>query len=275
MWNCDLGQIRKTSRCIWLHCNGSGLFRTRRWRLTSPFGWPGIEIFTGQNNLIFLSSRFALFLFYSSKGDTRLPQYHNVRHQPDHSNTIYLIRYIHLWLCKTVVVLVWNDRQARQQRGTMEKLIEAESAAPYRHHTDDVIRETHWHLSTPALLVFQSEGAAGRVSFLGPKERLSSLCENHVFHVWLKTGIFFFLQGRTFALYEYTDGKTSTIQSLPLLQRITNSSGYVNNEFSLTTRSSTNDLWLPESQSPAEVTNYRLKPSFSLSLHFKVYWVLN
>lgn len=156
MWNCDLGQIRKTLHCIWLHCNGSGLFRTQRWRLTSPFGWPGIEIFTGQNNFIFLSSRFALFLFYSSKGDTRLPQYHNVWHLPDHSNTIYLIRYIYLWLCETVVVLVRNDRQARQQRGTMEKLIEAESAAPYLYHTDDVIRETHWHLSTPALLVLQS-----------------------------------------------------------------------------------------------------------------------
>lgn len=113
----------------------------------------GLEIFTGQNNFIFLSSRFALFLFYSSKGDTRLPQYHNVRHQPDHSNTIYLIRYIYLWLCETVVVLVRNDRQARQQRGTMEKLIEAESAAPYLYHTDDVIRETQ---STPALLVLQS-----------------------------------------------------------------------------------------------------------------------
>lgn len=216
-------------------------------------------------------SRFALFLFYSSKGDTRLPQYHNVRYQPDHSNSIYLIRYIHLWLCETVVVLVRNDRQARQQRRTMEKLIEAESAAPYLYHTDYVIRETHWHLSTPALLVLQSGEQLDESYSLGLKSGypLSVKTMFSTSHLKLGFSSVFKVAPLLFMII--------LMEKLPLLQRITNSSGYINNEFSLTTRSSTNDLWLPESQSPAEVTNYRLKHSFNrwLSLHLKVYWVLN
>lgn len=63
------------------------------------------------------------------------------QYQPGNTNIIHhrgTFAFVKHWWCLEGT----TGRQAKQQRGTMEKLIEAEGGVAYLYHTDDVIRDT-------------------------------------------------------------------------------------------------------------------------------------